>query len=82
MESLLPLAVYAFVASITPGPNNLMLTSSGVRFGFVRTVPHILGITFGFCALLAICAAGLGGLLLAVPGLQVGLKLFGSAYLL
>lgn len=51
MHTLMPLAVYAFVASITPGPNNLMLTSSGLRFGFTRTIPHILGITVGFCTL-------------------------------
>lgn len=82
MQTLMPLAVYAFVASITPGPNNLMLTSSGVRFGFARTIPHILGITVGFCTLLALCAAGIGSLVLAVPSLQVVLKTLGSIYLL
>ena len=39
MESLLPLATFAFVSSITPGPNNIMLTSSGILFGFVRSIP-------------------------------------------
>lgn len=82
MESLAPLAVYAFVSSITPGPNNMMLTTSGLRFGFVRTVPHILGVSTGFCTLLALCAAGVGQLVGAAPALQLALKLVGSAYLL
>ncbi|ASU38181.1 lysine transporter LysE [Herbaspirillum sp. meg3] len=82
MEALLPLASFAFVTSITPGPNNIMLTSSGVWFGFVRSIPHMLGITFGFAVLLAICAAGIGGLVVAVPAIHVLLKIAGSGYLL
>jgi len=82
MESLLPLAMFAFVSSITPGPNNIMLTSSGILFGFVRSIPHMLGITFGFGVLLALCAAGIGSLILAVPAIHVVLKVLGSGYLL
>lgn len=82
MESLLPLAAFAFVSSITPGPNNIMLTSSGILFGFQRSIPHMLGITIGFGLLLALCAAGIGSLILAVPALHDALKVFGSAYLL
>ena len=82
MEALLPLASFAFVTSITPGPNNIMLTSSGVWFGFVRSIPHMLGITFGFAVLLAICAAGIGSLVVAVPAVHVLLKIAGSGYLL
>lgn len=81
MESLLPLAFFAFVSSITPGPNNIMLTSSGVLFGFVRSIPHMLGITTGFGVLLALCAAGIGSLVMAVPAAHVILKVLGSAYL-
>lgn len=81
MSSLLPLALFAFVSSITPGPNNLMLTTSGIRFGFVRSIPHMLGITVGFGVMLALCAAGIGSLILAVPLLQVALRIVGSAYL-
>ncbi|MFA9218402.1 MAG: LysE family translocator [Sphingomonadaceae bacterium] len=77
-----PLATFAFVSSITPGPNNIMLTSSGIWFGFRRSIPHMLGITFGFGVLLAICAAGIGALVMAVPALQTALKIAGSAYLL
>lgn len=82
MESLFPLALFAFVSSITPGPNNIMLTSSGILFGFLRSVPHMLGITLGFGLMLALCAIGVGSLVLTVPALQVVLKAFGSGYLL
>lgn len=82
MEFLWPLATYAFVSSITPGPNNIMLTSSGIRFGFMRSIPHMLGITCGFAVLLVICAAGIGSLVMAVPTAHVVLKLGGSGYLL
>jgi threonine/homoserine/homoserine lactone efflux protein len=85
MDILLPLAPlmsFAFVSSITPGPNNIMLTSSGIWFGFRRSIPHMLGITIGFGVLLAICAAGIGTLVMAVPAMQMVLKSAGSAYLL
>ena len=82
LQTLLPLAIFAFVSSITPGPNNIMLTSSGIRFGFLRSIPHMLGITFGFGVLLAMCAAGIGSLLMAVPQMHLLLKVIGSAYLL
>ncbi|MBA5637917.1 LysE family translocator [Duganella sp. LX20W] len=77
-----PLATFAFVSSITPGPNNIMLTSSGIWFGFRRSIPHMLGITVGFGVLLGICAAGIGALVMAVPSAQTALRVAGSAYLL
>ncbi|MFT5194564.1 MAG: threonine/homoserine/homoserine lactone efflux protein [Candidatus Promineifilaceae bacterium] len=80
--ALLPGATYAFVSSITPGPNNIMLTASGITFGFKRTVPHILGIPFGFGVLLALCAVGIGALLVSVPSAEIGLKVFGTTYML
>lgn len=82
MEALFPLALFAFVSSITPGPNNIMLTSSGVLFGFVRSIPHMLGVTLGFGVLLALSAAGIGSLLLVLPSIHVLLKTLGSGYLL
>lgn len=81
MESLFPLALFAFVSTVTPGPNNIMLTSSGIRFGFLRTVPHIFGIVFGFLILMALCAAGIGNLVIAIPALHTALKIAGSGYL-
>ena len=82
MESLLPLTLFAFVSSITPGPNNIMLTSSGLLFGFKRSIPHMLGITVGFGVLLALCAAGIGSLIMAIPSITMALKVAGSSYLL
>jgi threonine/homoserine/homoserine lactone efflux protein len=67
--------------SITPGPNNVMLTASGATFGFRRTIPHILGISVGFGAeLLAVCA-GLGAMFNHWPYLQTVLRWVGAAYL-
>ncbi len=76
------LLLFAFVASITPGPNNLMVLTSGVNFGFRRTVPHMLGIIFGFVVLLLAVGFGLGALLTLYPPLHLALKIAGGAYLL
>lgn len=81
MVELIPLASYAFISSITPGPNNIMLTASGITFGMRRSIPHILGIPFGFGVQLALCAYGLGALLIQVPAANIALKVFGTAYL-
>ena len=74
-------ATYSFVMSITPGPNNVMLTASGATFGFRRTVPHILGITAGFSAVLLAVCAGLDALFTRWPDLQTVLRWAGAAYL-
>lgn len=79
--ALAPVCLFAFVSSITPGPNNLMLTASGIRFGLRRTMPHALGVTFGFGVLLILCASGIGALLMSVPGMQPVLKAVSCAYL-
>jgi threonine/homoserine/homoserine lactone efflux protein len=81
-EVLLALAAYAFVTSITPGPNNFMLLSSGVNFGFVRSIPHMLGIGIGFVVLLLAVGFGLGAVLATFPVLHTALKIVGGAYLL
>src|SRR5919108_1908299 len=82
MVNPLPFVTYTFVMSITPGPNNVMLTASGARFGLRRTLPHILGICSGFVIqLLAVCA-GLSVLFARLPGLQSALGWAGAAYLL
>ena len=81
-DMLLSLCAFAVVSSITPGPSNLMLLSSGANFGFRRTLPQIFGIAAGFGALLAGVALGLGVLLTAAPALHVALKFGGAGYLL
>lgn len=82
LEKIIPLFLYAFVTSITPGPNNFMLLASGVNFGFRRTIPHMLGIGIGFLSLLLGVGLGLGTLLSAFPILHDALKIGGGAYLL
>ncbi|MHA6684531.1 LysE family translocator [Mesorhizobium sp. A556] len=81
-DMLFALLVYAFVTSITPGPNNLMLLASGVNFGFARSIPHMLGIGIGFVVLLLAVGLGLGAVLTAFPALHTALKIAGAAYLL
>ena len=82
LDVFLALVVFAFVSSVTPGPNNLMLLASGVNFGFRRTVPHMAGIGFGFWLLLMAVGLGLGAMLAAFPSLHLALKVAGGAYLL
>jgi threonine/homoserine/homoserine lactone efflux protein len=81
-DIFLALLLFAFVSSITPGPNNLMLLASGVNFGFVRTIPHMLGIGIGFLILLLAVGFGLGALLTAYPPIHTALKVTGGAYML
>ena len=82
MSQLLGLAGFALVGSITPGPNNSLLLASGSRFGFRRTAPHVAGTAVGMGALVFAVAGGVGVVLLAVPGIDLALKVVGSAYLL
>ena len=81
IDRLTGLAVFAFVASITPGPNNLMLLTSGVNFGIRRTIPHMAGITLGFNGLVLLVGLGLGAVFAATPGLQLALKIACALYL-
>ena len=73
---------FAFVSSITPGPNNLMLMSSGANFGFHRTIPHMLGIGIGFTVMIELVGAGLMQVFDAVPVSYTVLKGLSVAYLL
>lgn len=73
---------FAFVATVTPGPNNLMLMASGANFGFRRTLPHMLGITGGVSVMALLVGAGLMALFDAVPALNLLLKVLSVSYLL
>ena len=75
------LTIFCFVSSITPGPNNLMLMTSGVNFGVRRTVPHALGVSLGFPLMVAVVGLGLAGVFVRFPGLLVAMKWLGAAYL-
>ena len=74
--------MFAFVMFITPGPNNIMLLSSGLTYGFRRTIPHIVGVTIGFAFMVGAVGVGLGAIFIAYPVLQTILKYIGAAYLI
>jgi threonine/homoserine/homoserine lactone efflux protein len=82
IELLTALAAFAFVTSITPGPNNLMLMASGANYGFRRTIPHMLGVGIGFAVMVVIVGLGLMQVFDAVPVTHMILKYAGMAYLL
>ncbi|WP_395757367.1 LysE family translocator [Achromobacter sp. EB05] len=77
-----PLAMFALVSSITPGPNNVMLAASGLNFGFRRSMPHLLGVNLGFTLMIFLVGVGLGSVFQQVPQLYTVLKYVGAAYLL
>jgi threonine/homoserine/homoserine lactone efflux protein len=81
MADLLPLAVYVFVMSITPGPNNVMVTASGALFGYRRTIPHMLGVSIGCCVQTVMVTVGLGIVFQRYPALHLWLAWAGTAYL-
>ena len=73
---------FALAATITPGPNNIMVMASGVNFGVPRTMPHLLGITVGVSVTIGLIGVGLAVVLDAYPILHTGLKIAAAVYLL
>ncbi|MGB3689731.1 MAG: LysE family translocator [Jannaschia helgolandensis] len=69
-----PLYLFVFFGLFTPGPNVILLTASGARFGFGRTIPHVLGVAIGVGITSALTALGIGALLLAIPVLKLALQ--------
>jgi threonine/homoserine/homoserine lactone efflux protein len=78
---LLAFVIFAIVMFFTPGPNNIMLLSSGLTYGFRRTLPHVAGITIGFAFMIGAVGLGLGTIFITYPVLQTILKYAGVAYL-
>jgi threonine/homoserine/homoserine lactone efflux protein len=74
LTEFLPLIGFVFLGLFSPGPNVILLTASGARFGFQRTVPHVLGVAFGVGITSAITGYGVGALLQQRPGLLLALK--------
>ncbi|WP_106207629.1 LysE family translocator [Aliiruegeria haliotis] len=77
-----PLYAFVFAGLFSPGPNVILLTSSGARFGFLRTLPHVLGVAFGVGITSGLTAFGLGALLLAQPWLTLLLKVAAAGWIL
>ncbi|WP_319475712.1 LysE family translocator [Marispirochaeta aestuarii] len=78
---ILPVFLFTLSMTITPGPNNMLLTASGARFGYRRTLPLIGGIVLGIISQLVLSALGLGVLFQSIPVLKGLLKVFGVLYL-
>ena len=82
MSLMMSMAAFALVASITPGPVNIVALGSGARYGFRATLRHVLGATLGFVLLLVLMGLGLHELLVVWPFLTRGVQLAGVAFLL
>ena len=80
-QLLFAFIVFAIVMFFTPGPNNIMLLSSGLTYGFRPTLPHVAGVTFGFAFMVGLVGLGLGTIFIAYPILQTILKWGGVVYL-
>ena len=74
--------MFGVIAAITPGPNNVMLTTTGLNFGVRRGIPHLLGICIGFPVMLALIGLGFGTLFQLYPVLHEIIKIIGIVYLL
>jgi threonine/homoserine/homoserine lactone efflux protein len=81
-ELFAALAAFAFVSSITPGPNNLMLMTSGINFGVRRTLPHMLGVALGFTLMIMLIGLGIMQIIEAVPGSTLIITIASGLYLL
>jgi threonine/homoserine/homoserine lactone efflux protein len=68
-DVLYALILFCFVTGVTPGPNNMMLMSSGVNFGFRRTLPHLLGVVLGFSLMVVLIGSGLDAIFTRFPRL-------------
>ncbi|HCM6188055.1 TPA: LysE family translocator [Klebsiella pneumoniae] len=81
-EILIAFIIYAFVTSITPGPNNTMLLASGLNYGFKRSLPHVLGISIGFALMVIAVGTGLGRVFENWPQVYIALRICGATYLI
>ncbi|MET0376501.1 MAG: LysE family translocator [Rhizorhabdus sp.] len=82
VDTLIALATFCIVSSITPGPNNMMLLSSGATFGFRRTIPHMLGISLGCVVMVLLLGLGLASVIGQLPWLYTLLHIVSTGYLL
>ena len=75
------LIIYYFIMFATPGPNNAMLTASGIKFGYIKTLPHLIGIPLGHFFQITLVSYGLGNVFLKFPALQFYMKILCFIYL-
>lgn len=82
LEPLIALLIFSIVTSVTPGPNNIMLTATGANVGIRRGLPHLFGILVGFALMQLILVGAAGTALTARPELLTALKVVGIVVLL
>lgn len=82
LEASWPLMIFIFTGLFTPGPNVVMLTASGARFGFRATLPHLLGVPVGTGLIAAVGALGLGAVLFAMPALKLTFQIIAAGWIL
>ena len=80
--NLLPLIFFSIAAAFTPGPNNIVGSYSGFNFGIKKSLPLILGVTFGYTALITLSAVGLNVIFNTYPILKTIIKIIGSLFLI
>lgn len=81
MTEFLPLIGFVFFGLFSPGPNVILITASGARFGFRRTIPHIAGVVLGVGVIAAVTGIGIGALLTAQPALGLVLRIIASLWI-
>ncbi len=79
---ILSICLFWFVTAFTPGPNNVVASYSGFNFGFIKTIPHILGVTLGFTSLVIFLSIGLVNVFKLFPIIQVVIKYLGTLFLM
>ncbi len=81
ISKLDPLYIFVFIGLFSPGPNVILLTASGARFGFRPTLPHVGGVAFGVGITAGLTGLGIGAVIEARPGLELALKLIAAAWI-
>ena len=76
-----PILTFAMTAAITPGPNNIILSTNAVNYGFKETIPLILGVLFGFLSVLSLCLLGIGEVYESFPNFKTFIKIVATIFL-
>jgi len=76
-----PILTFAMTAAITPGPNNIILSTNAVNYGFRKTIPLIMGVFFGFLSVLTLCLLGIGEVYKSFPAITIILKIIAVIFL-
>ena len=76
-----PILTFAMTAAITPGPNNIILSTNAVNYGFKETIPLILGVFFGFLSVLSLCLLGIGEVYESFPNFKTFIKIVATIFL-